>query len=90
MSCPNSVEEIDMSLITDGMDEILDSDDDFAIAEYELRQGLDKEQRKMNRLAAKGYGYWLDNCYDEVDGDPAYYCKRCLQPECGKRLAKRI
>ena len=49
-----------------------------------------KKKKKMNKLAAKGYGYWLDNCGDEINGDPSYYCKRCLQPECGKRLANCI
>ena len=88
MGYPNSVEEIDIGMISEGIDMLLESDDEIAIAEYKLKQELSKEQKTMDKLVARGYGYYLDNCYDEVDGDPSYYCKLCLQPECDKRLAK--
>lgn len=90
MSYPNSVEEIDIGMTAEGLDDLLNSGDELAIAEYKLRQEFFSEQRKTERLSAHGYGYYLDNCWDEVDGDSSYYCKRCLQPECCKRLARRI
>ena len=84
----NSVDEIDEAMISEGIDEILNSDDEVAIAEYKLKLEFAKEQKKMNSLAAMGYGYYLDNCSDKVNIDTTYYCKHCLQPECCKRLAK--
>lgn len=88
MGYPNSVEEIDIGMISEGIDMLLESNDEFAIAKYKLHQELSRDQATMDRLASYGYGYYLDNCHDEVDGDPSYYCKLCLQPECDKRLVK--
>ena len=88
MGYPNSTNEIDASMITTGIEELLNSDDIVAKEEHKFKLELARKQRKADRLAAMGYGYYLDNCGDEVDGDPAYYCRRCIQPECGKRLAK--
>ena len=90
MGYPNSVEEIDDGMIAEGWDEIYDSGDKSLIKEFELNSEIAKELTVMNKLAENGYGYYSDNCYDEVDGDTTYYCKRCLQPECGKRKAHRI
>lgn len=77
MGYPNSVEEIDEGLIHEGFDEL---------PEWEQKLTLDKihDQNKSNKLASMGYGYWLDNC-----GDDIWYCEHCLQPDCGKRMAKR-
>ena len=77
MGYPNSVEEIDEGLIHEGFDEL---------PEWEQNLILDKihDQNKYDRLASMGYGYWLDNC-----GDDIWYCEHCLQPECCKRMAKR-
>lgn len=77
MGYPNSVEEIDEGLIHEGFDEL---------PEWEQNLILDKihDQNKSNKLASMGYGYWLDNC-----GDDIWYCEHCLQPDCGKRMAKR-
>lgn len=52
-----------------------------------LRESINL-QKFIDKIAAERYGYWTDDCHDEVDGDPAYYCKRCIQPECSKRLAE--
>lgn len=79
MSCPNSVEEIDIGLIAEGIDSL----DGIELEEYKFRNQLAKEQHLANERAKAGYGYWLDNC-----GDGAWYCEHCLQPECGKREAK--
>ena len=62
----NSVDEIDEAMISEGIDEILNSDDEVAIAEYKLKLEFAKEQKKMDSLAAMGYGYYLDNCSDKV------------------------
>lgn len=77
MGYPNSVEEIDEGLIHEGFDEL---------PEWEQNLILDKihDQNKANKLAEMGYGYWLDNC-----GDDIWYCEHCLQSDCGKRMAKR-
>ena len=77
MGYPNSVEEIDEGLTHEGFDEL---------PEWEQNLILDKihDQNKSDRLASMGYGYWLDNC-----GDDIWYCEHCLQPDCGKRMAKR-
>lgn len=79
MSFPNSVEEIDIGLITEGIDSL----NGIELEEYKFRNQLAKEQHLSNERAKADYGYWLDNC-----GDEAWYCKHCLQPECGKREAK--
>lgn len=55
----NSVDEIDEAMISEGIDEILNSDDEVAIAEYKLKLEFAKEQKKMDSLAAMGYGYHL-------------------------------
>lgn len=83
MSYPYSVEEIDAGLIAEGIDEILNSDDPIVIADYKLRKELSKEQYRIDRKQSGDYGYWLNNC-----GDDIWYCQHCLQPECGKREAK--
>ena len=77
MGYPNSVEEIDEGLIHEGFDEL---------PEWEQNLILDKihDQNKSNKLASRGYGYWLDNC-----GDDIWYCEHCLQPDCDKRMVKR-
>ena len=77
MGYPNSVEEIDEGLMHEGFDEL---------PEWEQNLILDKihDQNKANKLAEMDYGYWLDNC-----GDDIWYCEHCVQPECGKRMAKR-
>lgn len=77
MGYPNSVEEIDEGLIHEGLDELSEIEYDFIMSRIH-------DQNKANRLAEEGYGYWLDNC-----GDDIWYCEHCLQPECGKRMAKR-
>lgn len=77
MGYPNSVEEIDEGLIHEGLDELSEIEYDFIMSRVH-------DQNKANKLAEDGYGYWLDNC-----GDDIWYCEHCLQPECGKRMAKR-
>lgn len=77
MGYPNSVEEIDEGLIHEGLDELSEIEYDFIMSRIH-------DQNKANKLAEEGYGYWLDNC-----GDDIWYCEHCLQPECGKRMAKR-
>lgn len=54
MGYVNSVEEIDEGLITEGIDEILNSDDEVAVAEYKLKLEFAKEQKKMDRLSDMG------------------------------------
>ena len=85
----NLVDEIDEGMISEGIDEILNSGNEVAIAEYKLKLEFAKEQKKMNKLVAMGYGYYLDNCGDKVNGDTAYYCKHCLQAECCKIIVKK-
>ena len=77
MGYPNSVEEIDEGLIHEGLDELSEIEYDFIMSRVH-------DQNKANKLAEDGYGYWLDNC-----GDDIWYCEHCLQPDCGKRMAKR-
>lgn len=77
MGYPNSVEEIDEGLIHEGLDELSE-------IEYNFIVGKIHDQNKSDKLTTMGYGYWLDNC-----GDGVWYCEHCLQPECGKRMAKR-
>lgn len=83
MSYPYSVKEIDTGMIVEGIDEILNSGDAFAIEEYKLKAELSKEQYHTNKKQSDNFGYWLDNC-----GDGIWYCQHCLQPECGKREAE--
>ena len=78
MSMPNSVDEIDIGMVAEGLAEL-------PAAEYDFWMSTRIDQNRTNNLTEKGYGYWLDNCGEEVDGDPYYFCKRCLQPECNKR-----
>ena len=77
MGYPNSVEEIDEGLTHEGLDELSEIEYDFIMSRVH-------DQNKANKLAEDGYDYWLDNC-----GDDIWYCEHCLQPECGKRMAKR-
>lgn len=42
----NSVDEIDMSMISEGIDELFDSGDEFAIAEYKLALEFARMQKK--------------------------------------------
>lgn len=76
MAMPCSVEEIDAGMIEEGYGQM----DDFE------REMFDNEERNKRFFLEKcngSYGYYLDNC-----GDGEWYCEHCLQPECGKRLAK--
>ena len=76
MGYPNSVEEIDEGLIHEGFDELPEF-------EQNLILNIIHDQNKSDRLAKLCYGYYLDNC-----GDDIWYCEHCLQPECGKRMGK--
>ena len=77
----NSVDEIDMGMLSEGYDELDEVEREYA--DEMLRR--ERENKKYADLAKRGFGYWLDNC-----GDGEWYCKHCLQPECGKRMAPRI
>lgn len=84
MGYPNSVEEIDRGLLAEGLNELLDSDSAEKTF-YEMEREMKKGMQPIMNAQRRGYGYWLDNC-----GDDKWYCQHCLQPECGKRMAKRI
>lgn len=73
MSYPNSVEEIDTGMLAEGFDVLPEAEQDFLLS-------VMRDERQAERRAKSGFGYWLDNC-----GDDEWYCKHCLQPECGKR-----
>lgn len=79
----NSVEEIDSGLLVEGFDDMMD--DPIAKMFWEEEQERRKALQPILDAQKRGYGYWLDNC-----GDSEWYCQHCLQPECGKRMAKRI
>ena len=81
MSYPNSVDEINEGMLEEGYDMLEGFEKDFE----DMKIGMRYEQKKADNLAKSGYGYWLDNC-----GDDVWYCQHCLQPECGKRMARRI
>lgn len=83
MSYPYSVEEINRGMIAEGIDEILNSNDSIAIEEYNFRHELLREQHLADGKQSGDFGYWLDDC-----GDDIWYCQHCLQPECGKREAE--
>ena len=78
-----SVEEIDMGMLAEGLDELMD--DPIARDFWEEEQAKKKALQPILNAQKSGYGYWLDNC-----GDGEWYCQHCLQPECLKRMAKRI
>lgn len=83
MGMPYSVEEIDNGMIAEGIDEILNSNNPIAIEEYNFRQELSREQHQIDKKQSGDFGYWLDNC-----GDDIWYCKHCLQPKYCKREAE--
>ena len=71
---PSSVEEIENGLWEDAFASMPDD-----------------EYRKLQRVRKmyKGKQYWLDNCGDDEDHSAEWYCTRCDQEECGKRIAAR-
>jgi len=73
MSYPNSVEEIDTGMLAEGLDTIPEAERDFILS-------VKQDERRVEKMARRGFGYWLDNC-----GDDEWYCKHCLQPGCLKR-----
>ena len=74
MGFPNSTEEIDNAMMWEGIELLPEIEQEFVLERI-------YEERKSERLNAKGYGYWLDNC-----GDDKWYCDHCLQRrECDKR-----
>lgn len=80
MGFPYSTSEIDMGMLQEGYDELEGFEKDYADMMINMRS----DQAKADKLQQRGYGYWLDNC-----GDDVWYCEHCLQPECNKRMAKR-
>lgn len=80
MSSPYSTGEIGEGYCTEGF---------YELPECEQNWVLDRlrNQKKSDKLESMGYGYYLDNC-----GDDVWYCQHCIQPECGKHMAecKRI
>lgn len=66
MGMPYSVEEIDEGMIAEGIDQLLDSDDPIAIEEYKMRQELSREQHRIDKKQGGDFGYWTDNCGDDV------------------------
>ena len=78
MSMPCSVQEIDAGMIKEGYAQM----DDF---EREMLDNEEQNRRHLERYNGTSYGYYLDNC-----GDGEWYCEHCLQPDCGKRLAKNL
>lgn len=79
MGYPNSVEEIDNGMLHEGIDML----DGFELAEYELQSEMRHFFNKNKERQSGDYGYWLDNC-----GDDIWYCQHCLQTECNKRMDK--
>ena len=52
--------------------------------EANIRRDIIKETEEQRNAIENGYGYWLDNC-----GDDIWYCDHCFQKyECGKRLRR--
>lgn len=43
-----------------------------------------KEKQRIQKLQ-----YWSDNCGGDEDHSAEWYCERCDQEECCKRVAKR-
>lgn len=76
---PCSVEDIDNGAIHEALDQM----NDFELAEHDFKVDLAMQQKRADQLQSNHFGYWLDNC-----GDDKWYCEHCLQPDCGKRLAK--
>lgn len=66
MGMPYSVEEIDNGMIAEGIDQLLDSDNPIAIEEYKMRQELSREQHRIDKKQGGNFGYWTDNCGDDV------------------------
>ena len=58
---------------------------DFAdIMELSIRGSIKQIEEDERNAVDRGYGYWLDNC-----GDDIWYCDHCFQKyECGKRLKR--
>ena len=54
------------------------------VIESAIRRDIKKEAENERIAVEKGYGFWLDNC-----GDDIWYCDHCYQKsECGKRLRR--
>ena len=81
MGMPYSTEEIDSGMLWEGYDSLEGLDKVYEDTRIQMKI----DQARENKLNKVGYGYWLDNC-----GDDVWYCQHCLQPECDKRMAKRV
>lgn len=60
-------------MLAEGFDQLPKLEQDFLLS-------ISYDKKRIERAAKHGFGYYLDNC-----GDDVWYCMHCLQPNSEKK-----